>query len=149
MMMDRIFCPPVSCPEGPSAQQLVPVVPPPWLVSRGCDETLDLLGIQAEAGACLRNHVLLHHHAPKIVGAVLECDLSDLRTLCYPGALHVFKVIQEDARERLHSQVFGGSDRLCAELGVLRLEGPADERGEPTRLILKIAQALQVLDAIL
>ncbi len=49
----------------------------------------------------------------------------------------------------LHAQVLGGSHRLGAEAGILGLERPADVCGEATGLVLHVAQALEVLEAVI
>ena len=66
----------------------------------------------------------------------MEGELADFGALGDPRTLQVFDVVEEDAGECLHAEVLGGSDGFGFEDGVLRLERPADEGGEPSGAIL-------------
>ena len=51
--------------------------------------------------------------------------------------------------EREHAQVLDAGRLAAAELGVLRLVAPGDERGEAAGLVLQLAQPEQVLEPLL
>ncbi len=64
--------------------------------------------------------------------------------------MHIVDVVQENSGQRLGAQVFRHARRvLHFQHGVLRLKRPADERGEAAAPVLLLANALQMLDAIL
>ena len=92
--------------------------------------------MESERGPSARHDVLFHHDGPEIVGTVVEGELADFGALGDPRTLQVFDVVEEDAGECLHAEVLGGSDGFGFEDGVLRLERPADEGGEPSGAIL-------------
>ncbi len=69
-----------------------------------------------------------------------------------PGGLHVFDVIEVDARDRQRLQVFDGGSFLfdkAAERGVLALEGPRDKGGEAAGFLLQVADQFQVIHPLL
>lgn len=112
------------------------------------DEPFDVPGVEAEGGAGAGDDVFFHHDAAEIIGAELEGDLADFRTLGDPRALDVFEVVEKDPGDRLHAEVFGCGDGFRTKLGILGLERPADEGGEAAGFILEIAQTTEVLDAV-
>ena len=60
-------------------------------------------------------------------------------------------VVQVDAADRLHQQVVEARripGDLLGQLGVVGLEGPADEGAEAVHLVLQLADAAQVLDPL-
>ena len=60
--------------------------------------------------------------------------LKNLQTLRDPGALDVFKVVEIDAAQCLHPQIFRRAHGRRTELSVFRLKRPRDERGEISQL---------------
>ena len=103
-----------------------------------------------EGGAGGRDHVLLDHDRTHVVGAELECELTDLLALRHPAGLQVLHIIQEEPRHRERRQVLMG-ERFghVLHFGVVVLEGPRDKRREATGFILQVSNALQVLDSSL
>src|SRR5213594_1155458 len=93
--------------------------------------------------------VLLHHQGPEVVRAEAQRHLADLRPHRHPRRLDVGDVVEHDARDRLSAQI---GDRIglaeVLELGVLGLERPADERGEPPGARLHFPDPEEVLDPV-
>ena len=110
-------------------------------------DDLDLVHAVARAGRA--DDVLFDHHAAHVVGAVGEAELPDLAALRDPRRLQVVEVVEHDARDRERAQVVDAGRLAAAELGVLRLIAPGDERGEAARLVLQLAQPEQVLEPLL
>ena len=91
---------------------------------------MHVLNGHAKSGARLRNDILLDHNAAEVVRAEFERDLANVLALGDPRTLNVREIIKIDAAERLGAKVFMSADSGGAKLGVLGLEGPADEGGE-------------------
>src|SRR3990170_1994549 len=118
------------------------------------DRRDDLLLGHPEGHSCGRHYVLLHHRAPVVVPAEEEPDLGDLRPHRHPRHLDRADVPENDPRDGQHAEV---ADRVAEpryptlpEPGVAGkervsgLEGPGDERGEASRLLLEFPDADQV-----
>ena len=100
------------------------------LVAEVADEPLHVADGHAEGRAGLRDDVFLNHDAAQIIRAVFQRHLADLQALRDPRALEVLKIIEVNPRERLHPQILVRADGRGAELRVLGLKRPRDERGE-------------------
>ena len=72
--------------------------------------------------------VLFDHDAAHVVGAALEAELADTAALRHPGRLQVVEVVEHEPRDRQRAQVIHAGRFGAAELGVLRLVTPRDER---------------------
>ena len=128
--------------------QPVPIIPLMRLVAQVLDQPVHVRHGHLEGGAGLRHHVFLDHDAAKVVRAKLQRDLADFQALRDPRALDVREVVEVDAAQRLRAQVFVRAHGGRLELGVLRLEGPADEGRKALGLILLPAQSFEVFNAV-
>src|SRR6266516_3562119 len=118
-------------------------------VPRVRDQAPHLGQRHAPRGARGGDDVLLHHQGAEVVGSEPQRHLTDLRAHRHPRRLDVGNVVEHDARDRLGAQVGDGVGLAeVLELGVLRLQRPADERGEPAGPGLHLPHPEQVLDAI-
>ena len=113
------------------------------------DVAHDLELVHAVLGAGGADDVLFDHHAAHVVGAVRQAELPDLAALRDPRRLQVVEVVEHEPRDRERAQVVDAGRFDAAELGVLRLIAPGDERGEAAGLVLQIAQPEQVLEPLL
>ena len=109
---------------------------------------LDRFQVEAPGGG---DHVFLEHRAAEVVATEGEGDLRELHALGHVAGLHVLEVVEHDARDGLHAQVFGGGG--FARVGVLvghplGLGVPAGKGREAAGFVLQIAQADQVLDPL-
>src|SRR5204862_5209370 len=120
----------------PSLDQPIPVVTLVRLVAQVRDQPLHVRHAHAEGRARLRDHVLLNHDAAQIIGAVLQRDLANVRTLRHPGTLDVRDVVQVNPAQRLGPQIFMRADRRRFQLRVLGLKRPGNGRGEATGPVL-------------
>src|ERR1035441_646376 len=78
-------------------QQLIPIIAAMWLVPEFPDQPPHRLLVDAKRGSGLRHDVFFHHHAAKIVRAILQGNLTYLWPLGHPTGLHVREIIQKDA----------------------------------------------------
>src|ERR1039458_9343251 len=84
----------------------------------------------AVAGAGGAHPVLFQHDRTHIVAAEVEAQLQNLQALRYPACLHILDVIEIEASDGKHLQVFdagGFFPSAAAEGCVLGLEAPGDE----------------------
>src|ERR1035437_5891088 len=97
-----------------------------------------------------RHHVFLEHERAEVVAAEMERGLSDLQPHRHPARLQVRDVVEHHPGEGGRAQVVHRVRlRLRAHgRGVLRLQRPADERRESSGAALEVAQALQMLEAL-
>jgi hypothetical protein len=99
-----------------------------------------------------RHHIFFDHNRAHIICAEPQSDLAETQSLRQPRGLDIVDVVHEQARNREHLEVIH-SCRLfldpAAERRVLALKSPWDESKEAARLVLKIANSLQVADAML
>ena len=115
-------------------------------------DDLDLVHAVGRAG---RPHdVLLDHHRPHVVGAEEQAQLPHLAALRDPRRLEVVEVVEDQPGDRQGPQVVDASrlERdavLEPKLGVIGLETPRDERGEPAGLVLQVAQPQHVFETLL
>jgi hypothetical protein len=77
------FSPKNGC-QNALIQKLIPVVSLTGLVAGVLNQAFHLLDAHAVSGSCLRDNVLFHHDAAKIIGAVALSHLSDGRALRDP-----------------------------------------------------------------
>src|SRR5437773_4672042 len=113
------------------------------------DEPLHLGQRHTPRGARGGDDVLLHHERAEVIGAERERHLADLRSHRHPGSLDIGHVVQHDARDRLRAEIRDGVGLLeMGQLGVLRLQRPADERREAAGASLNLADTKQVLDPV-
>ena len=115
------------------AEDLVVHVPPLGDEAGVLDvaDDLDLVHAVARAGGA--DDVLLDHHAAHVVRAEGEAELADLAALRHPRRLQVVEVVEHEPRDRQRPQIVDAGRFRAAELGVLRLIAPGDERGEARR----------------
>ena len=118
------------------------------LVAQVLDEPLHVGHRHAEDRARLRDDIFLNHDAAEVVRAKFQRDLADFLALRHPRTLNVGEIVQINPAQRLRPQIFVRANRRRLQVGVLRLERPADERGETFRFVLLRAQPLQMLDAV-
>ena len=86
----------------------------------------------------------------EIVGAEEEGDLRELGPDLDPVRLDVVHVVEQQARNRDDAQIeLAGRGRQVGERRVLGMEGERDDAGDPAGLVLEVAQAQQVVDALL
>src|SRR3990170_3974299 len=132
-------------------QELVVLLPPARGEPRYADQPLHLADGRAESRVGRGDDVLLEHQRPEIVAPEMERRLPDFHSHRHPARLDVRDVVEHHARERRRAKVVHGVGlRLVAHRRrVLRLERPADERREPACAVLQVAQATQVLEALL
>src|SRR5581483_11020336 len=105
-----------------------------------------------------RDHVLLQHDRPQIVGAIGETALSGALANRQPRALHVVDVIEEEAGNGQRLEIVlrrGPAGRDRRQRRVVGLVGPGDEGAVALagpnlalRAILRVADALEVLDSL-
>src|SRR5665647_2328543 len=116
----------------------------------GADQPHHLVDVALVAHAGRGDDVLLDHRRAHVVGAESECDLAHLEALSDPRRLDAEHVVEVDAADGEQAQVVeaGGGSVTGLELRVTGLEGPRDEGGEAAGLVLKVADAAQVLDAL-
>src|SRR5665647_1263161 len=96
------------------------------------------------------DHVLLDHRGAHVVGAEGQGHLPHLQALRNPGGLDAGHVVEVDAAHGEQTQVVeaGGGRVAGRKLRVAGLEGPRNERREAPGLVLQVADAAQVLDAL-
>lgn len=70
--------------------------PSEWLEPTLTDIVLHRSCIHPKRRATGRDHVLFEHHRTEVIGPIKEGSLSDVGTLCYPGAHDVMDVVEED-----------------------------------------------------
>ena len=95
---------------------------------------------------------LAHHRALHVVRAEVKRDLRHRHPHHDPVGLDVRHVVEHQAREGEHLQVVGAgrvAPAATLEDGVLRVERERDEREEAARAVLLLAEAQDVVDALL
>src|ERR1700730_6995794 len=128
--------------------QLVPIVPCAWLKTCLRNRVFNFIPSNSERRSSFADNVLFHHDGAKIVRAVPQRDLTNLRSLGYPGALDVFDIVQINPGQSLHPQVLGRANRNRLQNNVFWLERPANKGSKAIRLILHLAQPLEMLDPV-
>ena len=123
----------------------------PARVADDADELLDLLlGAGGRAGGA--EDLLAHDRALDVVRAEVERDLGERHGHRDPVRLDVRDVVEQQPRDGDHLQVVGAGlepEAAALEDGVLRVERERDEREEAAGPVLLVAQAQQVVDALL
>src|SRR5665647_3338259 len=114
------------------------------------DQPHHLVDVALVAHAGGGHHVLLDHRGAHVVGAEGEGHLPHLQALGDPRGLDAGHVVEVDAAHGEQAQVVeaGGGRVAGGKLRVAGLEGPGDERREAAGLVLQVADAAQVLDAL-
>src|SRR5688572_817057 len=100
----------------------------------------------------LRNYVLLDHDAAHVIAAEPQAHLTCLKPLRNPGRLHVENIVEVQARDRKCFEVFNRGRLFfdeTSERGVLALEGPRNKGREATRVLLDIADYLEMIHPLL
>ena len=80
--------------------------------------------------------------------AVGEAELPDLAALRDPRRLEVVEIVEHQTRDRERPQVVDAGRFLAAELGVVGLITPRDERRESAGDVLHLPQPEQVLEPL-
>ena len=96
--------------------------------------------------------VLFEHDGAYVVAAEVEAELENLEALRDPGGLHVFDVVEVEARNGEDLQVLDGCGFFpssASECCVLGLEAPGDEGGESAGFFLEAAHNFEVIDALI
>src|SRR6185295_5596039 len=123
-------------------------------LAEGLDRADEVVGGRAVRRASRGDHVLLDHHRAHVVGSKPERDLAHLHPLRDPARLDVVDGVEVDAADRLRQQVVeGGRAHLVGdpvgEPVPVALERPGDEGAKAVRLVLELADAAHVLNALL
>src|SRR5829696_5011733 len=96
-----------------------------------------LVGAVVGPGRCY--DILLDHNRTHVVCSETQRNLSEPQTLCQPGRLEVFDVVEKQTGDCKHLQVIDTCRLVfnpASKRRVLTLEGPGDERGEAASFIL-------------
>ena len=80
-------------PNDSISGQLVPIVSSPRLKPRLGNQSFDFILGDSERRSRFTDHVFFHHHGAEIVGSIAQRDLTDFRSLRYPGTLDIFNVV--------------------------------------------------------
>ena len=99
------------------------------------DQPLHLRDGHGECAACGGDHILLHHRTAKIIGPVMERLLRQCYAMRRPGRTQIIEIIQHQPCYCHHAQVLLALDSLPAQLCIIWLVAPADERREPIPII--------------
>lgn len=87
--------------------------------------------------------------AVEVVDAVAEGDLGEGKSGADPVGGEVVEVVEEDASDGKHAKFFEGPDAAdVGKLVVLGFEGVGDKAGEASGFILELAEAVEVVDAM-
>ena len=128
---------------------LVKYVPLPGRVTHLADGVFDLLERQVMHRARGGDDVFLDHQAAHVVRAEEQCELAYLQALRHPRGLDVRDVVEIEPGDGLRPEVFERTGRRdVPQVGVLRLQRPADEGGEAVGFVLQLPQAVQGFDAL-
>ncbi len=115
----------------------------------GADQTDQLRPVGAVTCAGRGHHVLLQHDRTQIVRTHVQSELADLLAGRQPRALQMRDVVEEEPGQRHQPQVLDGRCLgPAAQVVVLRLVGPRDERPETAGAVLDVTDHPQVLDAL-
>ena len=115
-----------------------------WLETRSLYQGSEVIEGQVESCSGRGDHVFFHHDRPHVVAAHQQARLADPRPLRHPGGLDVGDVIEVDASQGGHFQLFGGVGEaelvyglgwmgFALDLGqacLARLKWPTGEGGE-------------------
>ena len=116
------------------------------------DGVCEGLGVEAlwGWGAGHVEYAFLGDGAVEVVGAVVEGDLGEGEAEADPVGGDVGDVVEVDAGNGDGAEIVGGGGAgEVGEGGVLGFEGEGDEGGEAGGFVLELAEAAEVVDAVL
>src|SRR5216684_1894685 len=99
-----------------------------------------------------RHDILLDHDAADVVAAESKPKLAGFQAWRDPGGLDILDILQVNARNSEHLQVFYGRRfflNKTAERRVFTLEKPGDEGRESAGVLLDPAHNPQMIDPVL
>src|SRR5207237_4470036 len=97
-------------------QYVIPIITLMWFVAEIADQSLHVSNAHAEGRPGLADDIFFNHDTAQVVGPVFERNLTNLLPLSNPRTLDVLDVIQIDAAQGLHPQVFMRANRRSTQL---------------------------------